>query len=110
LKEATAAIAADTALNGVIVTSGKPVFIVGADITEFAAQFGWSEAEIAEKILRINFDVFNAFEDLPVPTVAAFNGIALGGGFEMGLVCDYRVMSETARVGLPETSLGIMPG
>ena len=110
LKEATAAIAADKSLNGVIVTSSKPVFIVGADITEFAAQFGGSEAEIAEKILGINFDVFNAFEDLPVPTVAAINGVALGGGFEMGLVCDYRVMSETARVGLPETKLGIIPG
>ena len=47
---------------------------------------------------------------MPIPTVAAINGIALGGGFEMGLVCDYRVMSETARVGLPETKLGIIPG
>ena len=110
LKEATAAIAADNALKGVIVTSGKPVFIVGADITEFGALFGRSEDEIADEILRINVDVFNAFEDLPVPTVAAINGIALGGGFEMGLVCDYRVMSETARVGLPETKLGIIPG
>ena len=110
LKEATAAIAADTSLNGVIVTSGKPVFIVGADITEFGTQFGGSEDEIADKILRINVDIFNAFEDLPMPTVAAINGIALGGGFEMGLVCDYRVMSETARIGLPETKLGIIPG
>ena len=110
LKEATAAIAADTSLKGVIVTSGKPVFIVGADITEFGTQFGGSEDEIADKILSINFDIFNAFEDLPIPTVAAINGIALGGGFEMGLVCDYRVMSEAARVGLPETKLGIIPG
>jgi 3-hydroxyacyl-CoA dehydrogenase / enoyl-CoA hydratase / 3-hydroxybutyryl-CoA epimerase / enoyl-CoA isomerase len=110
LQEATAAIAADTSLNGVIVTSGKPVFIVGADITEFGTQFGGSENEIADKILKINLEVFNAFEDLPVPTVAAINGIALGGGFEMGLVCDYRVMSETARIGLPETKLGIIPG
>ena len=110
LKEATAAIAADTSLIGVIVTSGKPVFIVGADITEFGTQFGGSEDEIADKILKINVDIFNAFEDLPMPTVAAFNGIALGGGFEMGLVCDYRVMSATARVGLPETKLGIIPG
>ncbi len=110
LKEATAAIAADTSLKGVIVTSGKPVFIVGADITEFATQFGGSEDEIAEKILRINVDIFNVFEDLPMPTVAAINGIALGGGLEMGLVCDYRVMSETARIGLPETKLGIIPG
>jgi len=110
LKEAIAAIAADTSLKGVIVTSGKPVFIVGADITEFATQFGGSEDETAEKILRINLDIFNAFEDLPMPTVAAINGIALGGGLEMGLVCDYRVMSETARIGLPETKLGIIPG
>ena len=110
LQEATAAIAADSSLKGVVVTSGKPVFIVGADITEFGAQFAGSEDEIADKILAINFDVFNAFEDLPMPTVAAINGIALGGGFEMGLVCDYRVMSETARIGLPETKLGIIPG
>ena len=110
LKQAIAAIAADTSLKGVIVTSAKPVFIVGADITEFATQFGGSEDETAEKILRINVDIFNAFEDLPMPTVAAINGIALGGGFEMGLVCDYRVMSETARIGLPETKLGIIPG
>jgi 3-hydroxyacyl-CoA dehydrogenase/enoyl-CoA hydratase/3-hydroxybutyryl-CoA epimerase/enoyl-CoA isomerase len=110
LKEATAAIAADTSLNGVIVTSGKPVFIVGADIMEFGAQFGGSEEEVADKILSINVDVFNAFEDLPMPTVAAINGIALGGGFEMTLVCDYRVMSDTARIGLPETKLGIIPG
>ncbi len=110
LKEAIAAIAADSSLKGVIVTSGKPVFIVGADITEFGVQFGGSEDEIADKILSINFDIFNTFEDLPMPTVAAINGIALGGGFEMALVCDYRVMSEAAQVGLPETKLGIIPG
>jgi 3-hydroxyacyl-CoA dehydrogenase/enoyl-CoA hydratase/3-hydroxybutyryl-CoA epimerase/enoyl-CoA isomerase len=110
LQEATAAIAADKSVKGVIVTSGKPVFIVGADIMEFGALFGGSEDEIAEKILGINMDIFNAFEDLPVPTVAAINGIALGGGFEMALACDYRVMSETARIGLPEIKLGIIPG
>ena len=110
LKEATAAIAADSSLTGVIVTSGKPVFIVGADVTEFGTTFGGSEDAVAEKILSINFDIFNAFEDLPIPTVAAINGIALGGGFEMALVCDYRVMSDTARIGLPETKLGIIPG
>ena len=110
LKEATAAIATDASLKGVIVTSGKPVFIVGADIMEFGALFGASEDEIAKKILNINLEVFNAFEDLPIPTVAAINGIALGGGFEMALVCDYRVMSTAARIGLPEVKLGIIPG
>jgi 3-hydroxyacyl-CoA dehydrogenase/enoyl-CoA hydratase/3-hydroxybutyryl-CoA epimerase/enoyl-CoA isomerase len=110
LKDATAAIAADTSLKGVIVTSAKPVFIVGADITEFGVLFGASEDEIADRTLQINLDVFNAFEDLPIPTVAAINGIALGGGLEMALVCDYRVMSDTARMGLPEVKLGIIPG
>jgi 3-hydroxyacyl-CoA dehydrogenase/enoyl-CoA hydratase/3-hydroxybutyryl-CoA epimerase/enoyl-CoA isomerase len=110
LKEATAAIAADASLQGVIVTSGKPVFIVGADITEFGSLFGAGEDEVADRILEVNRSVFNAFEDLPLPTVAAINGIALGGGFEMALVCDYRVMSETARIGFPETKLGIIPG
>jgi 3-hydroxyacyl-CoA dehydrogenase/enoyl-CoA hydratase/3-hydroxybutyryl-CoA epimerase/enoyl-CoA isomerase len=56
LKDATAAIAADTSLKGVIVTSGKPVFIVGADIMEFGALFGASEDEIADKILKINLE------------------------------------------------------
>ncbi len=110
LKEATAAIAADAAVKGVIVTSGKPVFIVGADITEFGENFGASTEEVAKTVLEINQTVFNPFEDLAVPTVAAFNGIALGGGLEMGLVCDYRVMSTEARIGLPETKLGIIPG
>ncbi len=110
LQEATAAIASDASLKGVIVTSGKPVFIVGADIMEFGALFGAGEDEVADKILRINLDVFNAFEDLPIPTVAAINGIALGGGFEMCLVCDYRVMAQSARIGLPEIKLGIIPG
>lgn len=110
LKKATAAIAADESIKGVIVTSGKPVFIVGADIMEFGTLFAGSEDELFEKILGINVEIFNRFEDLPVPTVAAINGIAFGGGFEMALVCDYRVMAESAKVGLPETKLGIIPG
>ena len=110
LKKATAAIAADESIKGVIVTSGKPVFIVGADIMEFGTLFAGSEDELFEKILGINVEIFNRFEDLPVPTVAVINGIAFGGGFEMALVCDYRVMAESAKVGLPETKLGIIPG
>ncbi len=108
LGDATAAIAASDAA-GVIVTSGKPVFIVGADITEFGKIFGGSEEGILENLAQTNA-IFSAFEDLPMPTVAAINGFALGGGMEMCLVCDYRVMSTAAKVGLPETKLGIYPG
>lgn len=108
LRDSIAAIAASDAA-GVVVTSGKPVFIVGADITEFGNVFGGSEQDVLDNLAQTNA-IFNAFEDLPVPTVAAINGFALGGGMEMCLACDYRVMSTAAKVGLPETRLGIYPG
>ncbi|MFW2177993.1 MULTISPECIES: fatty acid oxidation complex subunit alpha FadB [unclassified Moraxella] len=96
-------------VKGVIVTSGKKVFIAGADITEFVESFKKDEADIAKWVLDIN-QIFNRFEDLPFPKVAAINGAAMGGGCEMTLVCDYRVMSDKAVIALPETQLGIFPG
>jgi 3-hydroxyacyl-CoA dehydrogenase/enoyl-CoA hydratase/3-hydroxybutyryl-CoA epimerase/enoyl-CoA isomerase len=108
LKDATAALSA-AQVKGVLVTSGKDVFIVGADITEFLSMFEGTEEEIMAGNMAAN-EIFSAFEDLPCPTVAAINGICLGGGFEMALACDYRVMSDSARVGLPETKLGLFPG
>ncbi|PCJ46160.1 MAG: fatty acid oxidation complex subunit alpha FadB [Moraxellaceae bacterium] len=109
LKAAAAAVAKDSSVTGMIVTSAKDVFIVGADITEFLEMFKLSEAEIAEWGLEAN-KAFNAIEDLPFPTVSAINGIALGGGLEMCLATDFRVMSTAAQIGLPETKLGINPG
>jgi 3-hydroxyacyl-CoA dehydrogenase/enoyl-CoA hydratase/3-hydroxybutyryl-CoA epimerase/enoyl-CoA isomerase len=109
LRQALAVIAADTAIRGVIVSSGKDVFIVGADITEFVDNFKLPEAQLIASTLQANA-IFNSFEDLALPTVAVINGMALGGGLEMCLAADYRVMSETAKVGLPEVKLGIYPG
>lgn len=109
LAAATAAIAADSSVKGVIVTSGKSVFIVGADITEFTDLFKLPEDELANWPREAN-KAFSAFEDLAVPTVAAINGVALGGGMEMCLACDFRVASTKAQVGLPETKLGLFPG
>ena len=109
LKAAVEAIKGNSNVKGVLVTSGKDVFIVGADITEFGEAFKKSEEEIAAWCLEAN-QIFIAIEDLPVPTLTAINGIALGGGFEMCLSTDLRVMSETAKVGLPEVKLGLMPG
>jgi 3-hydroxyacyl-CoA dehydrogenase / enoyl-CoA hydratase / 3-hydroxybutyryl-CoA epimerase / enoyl-CoA isomerase len=109
LREATEAIRKDAGIRGLIVTSAKDGFIVGADITEFGKNFQLSEEEIAKWALDAN-QVFNAVEDLPFPTVTAINGVALGGGFEMCLATDYRVMSAKAQVGLPEVKLGIYPG
>ncbi len=102
-------LAADSSIKGMIVTSAKDVFIVGADITEFTGLFQESENDLAAWALKAN-KVFCAIEDLPFPTVTAINGIALGGGLEMCLSTDYRVMSAKAEVGLPEVKLGIFPG
>src|SRR5690554_3972195 len=109
LRAAVDAIQTNSDVKGVVVTSGKDVFIVGADITEFVESFKLPEEELVAGNLEVN-QIFNAFEDLNVPTVAAINGIALGGGFEMCLAADYRVMSDSAKIGLPEVKLGIYPG
>jgi 3-hydroxyacyl-CoA dehydrogenase/enoyl-CoA hydratase/3-hydroxybutyryl-CoA epimerase/enoyl-CoA isomerase len=106
---ATRAIAADAGVKAVVVTSGKGVFIVGADITEFGAMFAAGEEGIARVVLEVN-RILSCFEDLPVPTVVAINGVCLGGGLELALAADYRVMSTTASVGFPEVKLGIFPG
>jgi 3-hydroxyacyl-CoA dehydrogenase/enoyl-CoA hydratase/3-hydroxybutyryl-CoA epimerase/enoyl-CoA isomerase len=109
LKAAVEAIQGNNDVKGVLVTSGKDCFIVGADITEFGDAFKNSEEEIAAWVAEANL-VFNAVEDLSVPTLTAINGIALGGGFEMCLSTDMRIMSDKAKVGLPEVKLGLMPG
>jgi 3-hydroxyacyl-CoA dehydrogenase/enoyl-CoA hydratase/3-hydroxybutyryl-CoA epimerase/enoyl-CoA isomerase len=106
---ATQAIAAAAGVKAVVVTSGKGVFIVGADITEFGAMFATGEEGIARGVLEVN-RILSRFEDLPVPTVVAINGVCLGGGLELALAADYRVMSTTASVGFPEVKLGIFPG
>ena len=109
LRQAVDALKADASVKGVIVTSAKDVFIVGADITEFVDNFKLPEAELVAGNLEAN-KIFNDFEDLAVPTVVAINGIALGGGLEMCLAADYRVMADNAKIGLPEVKLGIYPG
>ncbi|PSW61190.1 fatty acid oxidation complex subunit alpha FadB [Photobacterium leiognathi subsp. mandapamensis] len=96
-------------LKGLIITSAKEAFIVGADITEFLGLFAKPEAELSQWLSHAN-DIFNKLEDLPVPTISAINGYALGGGCECVLATDFRVADTKARIGLPETKLGIMPG
>ena len=109
LQAAVEAIQNNADVTGVVVTSGKDVFIVGADITEFVDTFKLPEEDLVAGNLEAN-KIFNAFEDLDVPTVAAINGIALGGGLEMCLAADFRVMAASAKIGLPEVKLGIYPG
>ncbi|MBY6064219.1 fatty acid oxidation complex subunit alpha FadB [Pseudidiomarina sediminum] len=106
--QALATLAETPDLRGVIVTSSKPTFIVGADITEFQTLF--ADLEHTKKWVHKASRVFDQLEDLPVPTVAAVTGFALGGGCEATLACDYRVADTTATIGLPEVKLGLIPG
>ena len=109
LKQAITTLEQTEGLQGVVFSSAKDSFIVGADITEFMQLFSHSQDDIYQHVLEHNA-LFNAIEDLPCPTVAAINGIALGGGFEICLATDFRVMADSAKVGLPEVKLGINPG
>lgn len=109
LRAATTAIRERNDVQGVLVTSTKSAFIVGADIFEFAALFDKPAEDIAAHI-GAQSAVFSAFEDLDVPIVTALNGIALGGGLEMALASDYRVAADSALLGLPEVKLGLFPG
>lgn len=109
LGEALEALGAETQLKGLLISSAKSAFIVGADITEFLGLFALPDDELAHWLVKAN-DVFNTLEDLPVPTVTAIQGYALGGGCELILSTDIRVADSSARIGLPETKLGIMPG
>ena len=96
-------------IKGLLLSSGKSVFVVGADITEFKGMFSASKEQFIEAAYVVN-ELFSEIEDLPYPSVAAINGFALGGGFEVCLACDCRVISSKAAIGLPETGLGIIPG
>ena len=109
LDAAVQAVKAHPEIRGLLVTSGKNFFIVGADITEFGGVFAHGRDYIQDWTMDIH-RIFNAFEDLDIPKVVAINGFALGGGFEMCLANDYRVMSDKAQIGLPELTLGLIPG
>lgn len=100
---------ASTDLTALVIASGKPgIFIAGADVTEFTQV---TSAAQAEEFVRFGQKVFTAISGLPQVTVAAINGPCLGGGLELALNCDYRVISDhpKASVSFPEVKLGIIP-
>ncbi len=98
----------DTNIRVVILTgSGEKAFVAGADISEFADFDASQGAELARNGQEI---LFSFIEDLKTPVIAAINGFALGGGLELAMACHFRVASDNARMGLPEVSLGIIPG
>ena len=97
----------DAAVRGVVVTgSGEKAFVAGADINELAKM----KALEAKGVAFFGQQVFARLEKLGKPSIAMVNGFALGGGCELALACSLRTASKSARFGLPEVSLGIIPG
>lgn len=93
-------------IRAVIVTGTGRAFSAGADLKERRTL---NEQQVRRNVRAIR-DVFTAVEELPQPTIAAVNGYAFGGGFELTLACDFRFAVRDARMGLTEVSLGIIPG
>ncbi|WP_299015501.1 enoyl-CoA hydratase-related protein [uncultured Polaribacter sp.] len=91
----------------VLIGSGEKAFVAGADIAEFAHFSEKEGASLAKKGQEILFDFV---ENLATPVIAAINGFALGGGLELAMACHFRIASDNAKMGLPEVSLGVIPG
>jgi len=97
-------------LKALVILSSKPnVFIAGADIKEIE---GICEVSDGQAKSNAGQDVLNKLEDLEIPTIAVIDGVALGGGCELVLACDYRIatFNEKVKIGLPEVNLGFIPG
>ena len=107
LDEMIVQIMADEEIRALVITgSGEKAFVAGADIGEMSTL---TKAE-GEAFGKLGNDVFRRLEKLPIPTIAAVNGFALGGGCELSMSCDIRIGADTAVFGQPETGLGITPG
>lgn len=91
----------------ILTGEGEKAFVAGADISEFA-NFSIEEgAQLSQQGQEL---LFNYVENLKTPVIAAVNGFALGGGLELAMSCHFRIASDNAKMGLPETSLGVIPG
>ncbi|RRQ49884.1 enoyl-CoA hydratase [Maribacter algicola] len=108
LHEAISELEDDTEVKVLIITgSGDKAFVAGADISEFADFSVKKGKKLAAKGQELLFDFV---EKLSKPVIAAVNGFALGGGLELAMACHFRVASDNAKMGLPEVSLGVIPG
>tara|TARA_R110002051_G_scaffold180913_3_gene250393 strand:- start:48458 stop:49240 length:783 start_codon:yes stop_codon:yes gene_type:complete len=98
----------DKGIKAIILTgSGEKAFVAGADISEFS-DFG--EKKGKKLAAEGQKKLFNFIENLNTPVIAAINGFALGGGLELAMACHFRIASDNAKMGLPEVSLGVIPG
>ncbi len=107
LDQALAVVGADEEIRVLVLTgAGEKSFVAGADITELAT-FG---ALQAKRFSQAGHDVIARLQGLAIPVIAAVNGFALGGGSEIALACDFIYAADSARFGLPEITLGLIPG
>ena len=108
LHDALAQLDADATVKAIVLTgSGEKAFVAGADISEFAhfsIEEGAQLAALGQELL------FDFVENMKTPVIAAVNGFALGGGLELAMSCHFRVASDNAKMGLPEVTLGVIPG
>ncbi len=108
LHEAFKNLISDNSTRAILLTGhGEKAFVAGADISEFAH---FSEKEGAQLAQHGQEILFNYIENFPKPVIAAINGFALGGGLELAMACHFRIASDNAKMGLPEVSLGVIPG
>lgn len=108
LHEAFSALNNEQAVKAIIITgSGEKAFVAGADISEFA---NFSVLEGQELAAQGQALLFDFVQNLSTPVIAAVNGFALGGGLELAMACHFRVASTNAKMGLPEVTLGVIPG
>lgn len=106
LRDAARTVADDERVRAVVVYGGEKVFAAGADIKEMADM---SYVDMAGRAAQLS-SAFDAVARIPKPVVAAITGYALGGGCELALACDWRVVAEDAKLGQPEIKLGVIPG
>ncbi len=97
----------DMAVRALVITGSGRAFVAGADVANLA---NLSDAFSGREASLSGQDVMNLIAALPFPTIAAINGFALGGGLELALACDLRVAAKSAKLGLPEVGLGLIPG
>jgi len=104
--DAAQSVAGNAEVGAVVLFGGPKVFAAGADIAEMSSM-SYADMASASRSLR---SAFSAVAAVPQPTIAAVTGYALGGGLELAMCCDFRVMGDNAKVGQPEIALGIIPG
>ncbi|TCP54668.1 enoyl-CoA hydratase/carnithine racemase [Tumebacillus sp. BK434] len=107
IRECVTEVEHDEEVVVLIVTGAGRAFIAGADIKEFPSKMARGEAK---KMALEHFHTYNRLDFLPKPTIAALNGVTLGGGLELAMACDIRIAGESVKLGLPEIKLGLFPG